>query len=131
MAADRRVVAARVAGLLLAAVPGVGLGAATLWQAASEGAAASQNQHIHLGLGLALLVLFCECAVAISRAGTVAGALLSGAAGFVDCVAAAVAVELLGPFALLALVVVVAVWAIRIALTRPMAREGARTPSSA
>jgi hypothetical protein len=131
MAADRRVVAARVAGTLFTAVPGVGLGAATLWQAASEGAAASQNQLFHLGLGLALLVLFCECAVAISRAGTVAGALLSGAAGFVDCVAAAVAVELLGPFALLALVVVVAVWAIRIALTRPMAREGARTPSSA
>jgi hypothetical protein len=131
MAADRRVVAARVAGTLVAAVPGVGLGAATLWQAASEGGAASQNQLFHLGLGLALLVLFCECAVAISRAGTVAVALLSGAAGSADCLAAAVAVELLGPFALLALVAVVTVWAIRIALTRPTAREGDRAPSSA
>jgi hypothetical protein len=126
VATGRRLAAARAIGVLFAAVPGVGLGGATLWQAALEGAAASQNQMFHLALGLALLVLFCEFAVLVSRAGSVSGALLRGAAGFAACLAGALAGELLGPLALVVLVAVASLWAVRLAVRRP--ETGVVTP---
>jgi hypothetical protein len=123
-------VAARTTGTLLVAVPGVGLGVATLWQAASEGGALSQNQLFHLGLGLALLILFSEFTVTISRAGTLSGALARAAAGFAGCLAAAIAVELFGPVALLVLVAVTASWATWIAVSRRNARSRGLGPSA-
>jgi hypothetical protein len=107
---------ARAGATAAVAVPAVGIGAATLWQAGAEGAALSLNQVFHAGSGIALLVLFCEFAVTISHSPTASRALLLGFGGFLGCLAAAIVVELFGPVALVALVVCTAGWAIRIAL---------------
>jgi hypothetical protein len=127
----RLLMAARIAAMVAVSIPAIGIGAVTLWQAAADGDALSLNQRFHLGLGLALLVLFCEFAVAISRSRATSGALLLGAGGFAASVVAAIAVELLGPAALLVLAALTALWAIRTASSRRRADGALRTGASA
>jgi hypothetical protein len=120
----------RIGAVVIVAVPAVGIGVATLWQAAAEGAALSANQLFHLGSGLALLVLFCNFAVTISHSPAAWRALLLGASGFMVSVVAALAVELLGPLALLALIVLAAAWAIIIVSPVVRTRGACRTSAS-
>lgn len=88
----------------------------------------SLDRVFHLGSGLALLVLFCELAETISRSSRAPRILLLGGGGFAASLAAAIAVELLGPGALLALVLFTAGWAVAIAFA---GREHGADPARA
>lgn len=123
MSSDRGIRWTRLGATLLVAVPALGFGFALLWQAVAEGATFSLNQAFHLASGLALLVLFADFAVAITRSTRPSNAVLLGAVGFAASLLSAIALELLGPPALLGLIIVCAGWAIRIAYSARTSME--------
>ncbi|KAF0209508.1 MAG: 4Fe-4S [Actinobacteria bacterium] len=113
----RLLISLRLVSAIVVAIPAVGLGAATFWQGLAEPGGMSLDRMFHLSLGLALFVLFAEFAVSIIRSRASATIIALGLGGFLAAALAAIVAELLGPPALLILVIAVSVWAVVLART--------------
>lgn len=111
MRTHRILMVAQSVAIVLVAVPALGIVVLALREVLLEPGGMSLNRAFHLGLGLSLLLLFVDAFVAIRRSGRVEIILLLGTGGFLLALIGGLASEVLGPPALLLLIIGVSVWA--------------------